>query len=184
LLPLGGPGAGPSAGRRTCVVGEARHCGRQRYLQRVALDHQHRRLGEVAVLGRSERCTAPRGAATPSGAERPLPVRLGKAGLRGPDSVGPDDGERGCVRAPHVRKTRLDVPRRQFLARALCPVPADYQSLMAAHLDASVQDMAYLYAAYARDRKNGTFEASTFKDALKQHHLIDQIEQTSAAFFN
>jgi hypothetical protein len=54
LLPLGGSGAGPSAGRRTCAVGEDRHRGRQRCLQRVALDHQHRRLGGVAGLGRSE----------------------------------------------------------------------------------------------------------------------------------
>ena len=67
---------------------------------------------------------------------------------------------------------------------SVLPIPAAYQSLAAAHLDASAQDMAYLYAAYARDRENGTFEASTFKDALKQHYLLDQIAQTSAAFFN
>ncbi len=43
------------------------------------------------------------------------------------------------------------------------------------NLDANVQDVAYLYAAYAHDRKNGTSEATTFSDALKQHHLIDQM---------
>ena len=64
------------------------------------------------------------------------------------------------------------------------PVPADYKLLDAPHLDASTQDMIYLYSAYANDRKNGTFEASNFKDALKQHQLIDQIEQASKAFFN
>lgn len=62
------------------------------------------------------------------------------------------------------------------------PVPAEYQSLAAAHLDMSAQDMAYLYAAYARDKKNGTSEASNFKDAVRQHHLIDQIVQTSETF--
>jgi hypothetical protein len=39
-------------------------------------------------------------------------------------------------------------------------VPATYQSLAVSHLDASVQDVAYLYAAYARDQKKGTSEAS------------------------
>jgi predicted dehydrogenase len=63
------------------------------------------------------------------------------------------------------------------------PVPAEYQSLAASHLDASAQDVAYLYAAYARDRKNGTSEASNFRDALRQHQLIDQIVQTSESFF-
>jgi predicted dehydrogenase len=63
------------------------------------------------------------------------------------------------------------------------PVPLEYRSLEVSHLDASVQDVAYLYAAYARDRKNGTSEASNFRDAVRQHHLIDQIVQTSETFF-
>jgi predicted dehydrogenase len=53
------------------------------------------------------------------------------------------------------------------------PVPAEYQSLALPDLDASVQDVVYLYDAYARDRQNGTIEASNFKDALTQHRLID-----------
>lgn len=57
------------------------------------------------------------------------------------------------------------------------PVPAEYQSLAASQLDASAQDMAYLYAAYARDRKNGTSEASNFRDAVRQHHLIDLLSR-------
>lgn len=63
------------------------------------------------------------------------------------------------------------------------PVPAQYRSLEVSHLDASVQDVAYLYAAYARDRTNGTSEASNFRDAVRQHQLIDQIVQTSETFF-
>jgi predicted dehydrogenase len=63
------------------------------------------------------------------------------------------------------------------------PVPAEYQSLAASHLDASVQDLAYLYAAYALDRKNRTSVASNFRDAVRQHQLIDQIVQTSERFF-
>jgi hypothetical protein len=63
------------------------------------------------------------------------------------------------------------------------PVPATYQSLAVSHLDASVQDVAYLYAAYARDQKNGTSEASNFRDAVKQHQLVDQIVHTSKTFF-
>jgi predicted dehydrogenase len=41
----------------------------------------------------------------------------------------------------------------------------------------------YLYAAYARDRKNETSEASNFRDAVRHHQLIDQIVQTSENFF-
>jgi predicted dehydrogenase len=63
------------------------------------------------------------------------------------------------------------------------PVPPAYHSLAVSHLDASAQDVAYLYAAYARDRKNGTSEASNFGDGVRQHHLIDQIVQTSETFF-
>ena len=63
------------------------------------------------------------------------------------------------------------------------PAPATYQSLAVSHLDASVQDLAYLYAAYARDQKNGTSEASNFRDAVKQHQLVDQSAQTSKTFF-
>jgi predicted dehydrogenase len=64
------------------------------------------------------------------------------------------------------------------------PVPTTYHSLAVSHLDASTQDVAYHYAAFARDRKNGTSEATTFHDALKQHRFIDQIVQTSDSFFS
>jgi predicted dehydrogenase len=49
-------------------------------------------------------------------------------------------------------------------------------------LDASVQDVAYLYAAYGRDRQNGTSEASDFRDAVRMHHVIDQICSSSEEF--
>lgn len=61
-------------------------------------------------------------------------------------------------------------------------MPSEYHSLAVSHLDASAQDVAYLYAAYAHDRKNGTSEASDFRDAVRQHQLIDQIVQTSENF--
>lgn len=69
-------------------------------------------------------------------------------------------------------------------ARSLSPlqVPSEYQSLNIDHLDACIQDVAYLYAAYARDRKYGTSEASNFRDAVKQHYFIDQVVQTSGNF--
>jgi len=70
-------------------------------------------------------------------------------------------------------------------ATTLAPiaVPEEYHSLPVSHLDASSQDVAYLYSAYERDRKNGTSEASNFEDAVRQHKLIDQIFQTSERFF-
>ena len=62
------------------------------------------------------------------------------------------------------------------------PVPAEYQNLAKNDLDASVQDVAYLYAAHARDRQNGTSEASDFRDAMRMHHVIDQISSSSDHF--
>lgn len=62
------------------------------------------------------------------------------------------------------------------------PVPESYQFLPVGHLDASTQDMAYLYNAFAKDRRNGTSEASDFNDALKQHYFIDQIVESAQDF--
>jgi hypothetical protein len=62
------------------------------------------------------------------------------------------------------------------------PIPDEYKSLARSHLDVSAQDLAYLYAAYASDKKNGTAEASNFRDAVRQHHLIDEIYKTSERF--
>lgn len=63
------------------------------------------------------------------------------------------------------------------------PIPEQYQPLAKSGLDVSAQDLAYLYSAYASDKKKGTSEASNFRDAVRQHQLIDQIYQTSAEFF-
>ncbi|MEO2228652.1 Gfo/Idh/MocA family oxidoreductase [Escherichia coli] len=64
------------------------------------------------------------------------------------------------------------------------PVPSEYADLPVSHLDASSQDVAYLYAAYARDKATGSDEATTFEDAVRQHKLIDQITESSARFFS
>ncbi|HEY0422350.1 MAG TPA: hypothetical protein VGC82_03405 [Rhodopila sp.] len=66
---------------------------------------------------------------------------------------------------------------------ALLPVPSEYRSLADSGLDVSQQDVAYLYRAYAQDRKNGTLEASSFADAVRQHKIIDRMFQTSDAVF-
>jgi predicted dehydrogenase len=63
------------------------------------------------------------------------------------------------------------------------PVPEEYRTLPTS-LDASVEDLAYLYAAFARDRANGTSQACTFEDAVRQHKLIDQIVRSSEEFFS
>ena len=62
------------------------------------------------------------------------------------------------------------------------PIPHEYKPLAKSGLDVSAQDLAYLYAAYASDKKNGTSEASNFRDAVRQHRLIDEIYKTSEAF--
>ncbi len=57
-----------------------------------------------------------------------------------------------------------------------------YSTLPVNHLDASVQDVAYLYDAYAHDVQNGTCTVSTFTDAVNLHHLIDQVTRSFEAF--
>jgi len=64
------------------------------------------------------------------------------------------------------------------------PVPAEYRPLANSGLDVSQQDVAYLYKAYAQDRKHGTSEASNFKDAVLAHRVIDQMFHTSEAVFS
>jgi predicted dehydrogenase len=64
------------------------------------------------------------------------------------------------------------------------PVPAPYAYLPVAGLDASAQDVAYLYRTYANDKANGTDHVTTFEDAVRQHRLIDQIAKSSARFFS
>jgi predicted dehydrogenase len=66
---------------------------------------------------------------------------------------------------------------------SLLPIPEKYHSLAKSGLDVSAQDLAYLYAAFSSDKFNGTSEASNFTDAVRQHHLIDEIYRTSADFF-
>jgi hypothetical protein len=51
------------------------------------------------------------------------------------------------------------------------PVPAEYERLAKTHLDASVQDVAYLYAAYTRDLQGGASQVTDFRDAVRMHRL-------------
>jgi hypothetical protein len=62
-------------------------------------------------------------------------------------------------------------------------VPLEYRPLSDSGLDLSQQDVAYLYKAYADDRMSGSQTASSFQDAVKQHHLIDRMFSTSAVQF-
>ena len=59
------------------------------------------------------------------------------------------------------------------------PIPPGYSSLPASTLDASVLDLAHLYAAYANDREAGTHHAPNFADAVRIHRLIDIISKAS-----
>lgn len=61
------------------------------------------------------------------------------------------------------------------------PVPGRYNSLPVTHLDASAQDVAYLYDAYARSKTNGDSDVTTFEDALRMHRLLDRVVESSAA---
>lgn len=55
------------------------------------------------------------------------------------------------------------------------PVPAQYDWLPEHALGGSVAELAHLYAAYARDVRDGTQLAPTFLDAVRMHAVIDAI---------
>jgi hypothetical protein len=55
---------------------------------------------------------------------------------------------------------------------ALHPIPDSYQGLPMSKLDASVLDLAHLYAAFAKGGDNGSYDAPTFTDAVRLHRLI------------
>jgi predicted dehydrogenase len=59
------------------------------------------------------------------------------------------------------------------------PIPPNYSSLPASTLDASVLDLAHLYAAYAKGHEDKTYRAPNFADALWMHRLIDLISKAS-----
>jgi len=60
------------------------------------------------------------------------------------------------------------------------PIPEAYNWLPASELGGSVQELTNLYAAYARDRNDGTRLAPTFADALKMHELMERIELSNS----
>lgn len=62
-------------------------------------------------------------------------------------------------------------------------VPAEFRWLDGSGLDSSPQDVAYLYDAYAKDVINGTSVATSFRDAVSMHHMIDFAEKSSERFF-
>ncbi|MYM89300.1 Gfo/Idh/MocA family oxidoreductase [Rugamonas sp. FT82W] len=61
------------------------------------------------------------------------------------------------------------------------PVPEAYNWLPASGLGGSQLELTNLYAAYARDLRDGTRLAPTFADALAMHELLDQIEASSSS---
>jgi predicted dehydrogenase len=60
------------------------------------------------------------------------------------------------------------------------PIPDIYQQIPPSSLDFSVQDLAHLYAAFARDRVQGTRTTPDFSDAVVLHRIIDAIGCSSA----
>jgi len=70
---------------------------------------------------------------------------------------------------------RIEAARGNAQAMQVLPVPEQYNWLPPSELGASVLELANLYAAYARDLKEGSSLAPTFADALKMHDLIGKI---------
>ena len=55
------------------------------------------------------------------------------------------------------------------------PVPPEYDWLPANQLGGSTAELAHLYAAYARDVRDGSHLAPSFRDGLNMHAVIDAI---------
>lgn len=66
-------------------------------------------------------------------------------------------------------------------ALEVMPVPAAYDWLPANDLGGSQRELASLYAAHARDVRDGTSTAPTFADALAMHGLLDKVEQSNSS---
>lgn len=58
-------------------------------------------------------------------------------------------------------------------------VPAEFNWVPASDLGGSAVELAHLYAAYARDIRERTNSAPTFRDALRMHDVIEAIEVSS-----
>ncbi|MFJ2363784.1 Gfo/Idh/MocA family protein, partial [Pseudomonas sp. NPDC087697] len=59
------------------------------------------------------------------------------------------------------------------------PIPEEYNWLPDSDLGSSQLELANLYAAYARDVKDGTSVAPTFADALVMHELMERIGESN-----
>lgn len=59
------------------------------------------------------------------------------------------------------------------------PIPPQYHLIPDSALDACVQELAHLYAAYSKDRFTGSRVAPSFLDGLRLHRLIQLIESSS-----
>jgi predicted dehydrogenase len=62
---------------------------------------------------------------------------------------------------------------------ATLQIPGQYQLLPPTTLDVSVQDLANVYAAHAKDRQTGSRVAPDFSDAVRMHRLLDRISEAS-----
>jgi hypothetical protein len=60
------------------------------------------------------------------------------------------------------------------------PTPERYHTIPDSSLDVSVQDLAQLYSAFAKDRASGTSHARSFSDAVAMHRVIDAINSASS----
>jgi len=61
----------------------------------------------------------------------------------------------------------------------LLNVPEKYGLPAISSLDASVQDLAHLYAAYSNTGEAGVFRAPGFREAVKMHRFIDAVTRSS-----
>jgi predicted dehydrogenase len=58
--------------------------------------------------------------------------------------------------------------------------PERYHTMPDSALDVSVQDLAQLYAAFAKDRASGSSHTRSFSNAVAMHRIIDAINRASS----
>ncbi|MGX7205510.1 Gfo/Idh/MocA family protein [Enterococcus pingfangensis] len=99
-------------------------------------------------------------------------------------------GTKGTIRMMNKRgfqnteDNTLSILHNQKETFEVLNIPDSYRTLPENQLDNSVQDVGYLYQAYANDVANETNTVTSFKDAVRQHQLIDRVLTTNEELNN
>ncbi len=79
----------------------------------------------------------------------------------------------------NVADNRIEGARGSGRRWETLPVPAAYKLPASSSLDASVQDLLHLYAAFTTDTTSRTYQVPGFSEAVQMHQFIDAVMKAS-----